>query len=111
MTRPDTGDGPRVVSLTPGDRSTRATAAKRGPWLHTVPDGAETGRCWRCGVLFAATTPADLAWCTALAKAAPDDDSPLHYTIREVIEGWAGDGGGALPWLHERAARRGGGPR
>ena len=65
------------------------------------------GLCWRCGVPFAWTTPETLARCTALAQAPDDSGNPLHYSDAEVIDGWAGDDSGALPWLHQRTARRG----
>jgi len=70
--------------------------------IPTVPAGV----CWRCGVAYDETTPADLAFGAALARAACVAADPLHYTEAEVIDGWAGPRGGAREWLHRRAARR-----
>ena len=97
---------PRAVTLTPGDRTIKTQPAKAEVLGVQGSGSCSQGRCWRCGVPFAWTTPEVLARCTALAQA-PDDDNPLHYPDAEVIEGWAGDDQDAVPWLHQRTARRG----
>ena len=105
MARPDARDGPRrAVALAPaGDRRiiTTSPPPSREVVLSVV------GRCWRCGVPFAWTTPDVLARCTALAQA-PEADSPLHYADAEVIECWPGDDpAAALDWVHRRSAGEG----
>ena len=105
MRRADTANGPRVVTLNPEDRRT-ASPPPSAEVILSVVDGADSGRCWRCGTPFTWTTPETLARCTALAKAAERDD-PLHYTDAEVIEDWPGDLAAALDWLHRRSAGEG----
>ena len=107
MRRAETRDGPRrAVTQNPARGRTITSPPPSAEVIVSLTEGAGAGRCWRCGVPFAWTTPEVLARCTALAQAAAAD-SPLHYTDAEVTEGWAGDDAGALPWLHQRTARRG----
>ena len=90
--------GPRIIT----PEASHRVEAPASTDTATVPAGADSGRCWRCGVPFARTDMMLLARCTGLAAGA--DDHPLHYADGEVAEMWAGDLAALAEWLHRRAA-------